>query len=72
MVQTEVGQLKVCAAELDGRFLPIVSSGNGVVGSLSTARRCFAVLCAMILAPASLNGLPPAMWSSGGGCRSGT
>src|SRR2546425_9836468 len=44
-------------------FLSIVSSGNGVAGSLRTAGRSFALLWAMIFAPASLKGWPPAMWS---------
>ena len=43
------------------RLLSIVSSGRTVCGSFSATRRSFARLCAMMVAPASLNGLPPAM-----------
>ena len=42
-------------------LLPIDSSGSGVFGSLSGFRCVVAFLCATILAPASLNALPPAM-----------
>ncbi len=63
VVEAEVNQLERGSAEGDRPVVIDRLIGNHRVGILDLFEALLGFLCAMNVAPASLNGLPPAMWS---------